>query len=206
MLTASDTERFWNKVEIQGPDDCWLWRAGLTGQGYGGFHLGGSTVMAHRVSYELTYGPVPEGLVIRHRECDNPPCVNPRHLMPGTHRQNKADSTGKMRHLFGERHHKTPLSETDVRAIRTDHLRGARPVDLAKTYGISNVAIINILKGQSWRCVTHGISVYRTHRADETAYRRTRITALRKEGRTQAEVAALLGISQAAVSNLENAT
>lgn len=195
-------ERFWTKVEVAGPDECWIWTAGKNSQGYGYFWHSGSGHAAHRFSYELTFGPVPEGLVIRHKECDNPPCVNPRHLMPGTVKQNKADETGKMRHLFGERHHMTPLSEADVVSMRAEHVEGARPFELASRYRISKQAVIKILKGESWRCITHAVNVYVPYRKQETDQRLALIRELRPT-HTQQEVAERLGITQAAVSYLE---
>lgn len=201
-MEGSVIERFWSKVAVAGPDDCWLWTAGCNSQGYGYFWAGGQGHAAHRFSYELTFGPIPEGLLIRHKECDNPPCVNPRHLMPGTTQQNKDDETDRMRHLFGERHHMTPLSERDVMAIRSEHVEGARPYELASRYRISKQAVIKILKGESWRCVTHAVNVYVPYRSKETEARRELVARLRP-GHTQQEVADQLGITQAAVSYLE---
>lgn len=201
-MESSVIERFWDKVAVAEPDECWLWTAGKNGKGYGFFWFDGRGVAAHRFSYELTFGPVPEGLVIRHKECDNPPCVNPRHLMPGTVKQNKDDETGKMRHLFGERHHFTPLSEADVIAMRAEHVEGARPFELAARYRISKQAVIKILKGESWRCVTHAVNVYVPYRKQEFEARRELVAQLRPT-HTQQEVADRLGITQAAVSYLE---
>lgn len=72
-------ERFWARV--QKTETCWLW-TGATSQGYGVISVGGykgKNLMAHRVAYELTKGPIPEGLVIDHL-CRAPRCVNPDHL------------------------------------------------------------------------------------------------------------------------------
>jgi hypothetical protein len=94
-------QRFWPKVDKRGPDECWLWKAKRTkgGAGYGLIYSGVGTVMiyAHRVSWELANGcPVPEGLLVCH-SCDNPGCVNPAHLWPGTQSENLMDMVAKGR-------------------------------------------------------------------------------------------------------------
>lgn len=81
-------ERFWQNVDKDRPgSDCWWWTAGTNEHGYGQTHLPegrhGWTVKAHRVSYELTVGPIPAGLQLDHL-CRNRPCVNPAHLEPVT--------------------------------------------------------------------------------------------------------------------------
>src|SRR5262252_3697237 len=87
-------KRFWKKVQMEGPLECWLWLGTRNQLGYGitAVTLNGRTqrLRAHRVSYEFAYGPIPDGLHVRHR-CDTPPCVNPRHLIVGTRAQNMQD-------------------------------------------------------------------------------------------------------------------
>lgn len=80
-------ERFWAKVDRQGPDDCWLWQAGSMPQGYGNFFYNPGTLGAHVFAYETLVGPVLDGLELDHL-CRNPACVNPAHLEPVTHREN----------------------------------------------------------------------------------------------------------------------
>lgn len=90
--------RFWSKVDKSG--DCWVWVAGKWSSnpklGYGQFWKDGSMHKAYRVAWELTHGPIPPGAHVMH-VCDNPPCVNPEHLVLGTHGANMADKKRKGR-------------------------------------------------------------------------------------------------------------
>lgn len=82
-------ERFWNKVNRT--EGCWLWTGYVST--YGHFGMGGRTVDAHRVAYELTYGPIPPGAEIDHR-CFNKVCVRPDHLRLATSKQQKEHQAG----------------------------------------------------------------------------------------------------------------
>jgi HNH endonuclease len=91
------TERFWEKVEKT--DDCWLWLGNLNGNGYGYTKLEAPSrrnELAHRISWTLHFGPIPEGLFVCHH-CDTPPCVRPDHLFLGTHSDNMKDMWRKDR-------------------------------------------------------------------------------------------------------------
>lgn len=89
-------DRFEAKVERCPMSGCWLWTDAPNGSGYGRIFTGGRDVMAHRVSYEMHCGSIPDGLQVLHR-CDTPACVNPAHLFLGTHDDNMADMKRKGR-------------------------------------------------------------------------------------------------------------
>ncbi len=95
------TERFWEKVQIT--SGCWLWLGGFHRAGYGQINAGAPNprmILAHRVAWELTLGPIPNGLLVLHY-CDNPPRVNPSHLFLGTQRDNVKDMMQKGRNRSG---------------------------------------------------------------------------------------------------------
>ena len=84
---AALAARFWSKVDVRGDADCWLWTAAKDKFGYGRFMCLGRNAKAQRVSYELTHGPIPAGMVTDHK-CRNRQCVNPRHLEPVSNVEN----------------------------------------------------------------------------------------------------------------------
>lgn len=92
-------KRFFDKINKT--DDCWLWTAALRGKtGYGAFKLNGKVIDAHRFSYELHNGVIPENMLVCHI-CDNRKCVNPSHLFLGTYKDNHQDGVNKGRIING---------------------------------------------------------------------------------------------------------
>ena len=92
--------RLWLNIDqLGGPEACWPW-LGKQRYGYGQIWASGRLVLAHRLVWELTLGPIQPGLCVLHR-CDNPPCCNPAHLFLGTKADNVADMMAKGRHAAG---------------------------------------------------------------------------------------------------------
>lgn len=144
-------ERFWRRVEKT--EGCWYWRGALDRPGYGMTGFGGTGNKAHRFSYELHYGPIPNGLLVCHK-CDNPPCVNPEHLFVGTNADNIADMIAKGRAAIrkGELHHKAKLKDADVLSIRERYSQGGMPErGLATIYGVSSSTIDDIVHYRRWK-------------------------------------------------------
>jgi uncharacterized coiled-coil protein SlyX len=99
-LTREDyIRKFWEKVDKNGPNGCWIWIGAKNNKGYGNFSNNIGSKTSHRFSFELANGKIEDGLIICHK-CDNPPCVNPDHLFKGTHADNMQDAINKGRLNF----------------------------------------------------------------------------------------------------------
>lgn len=117
VVSAVDRERFWSKVEVRGPDECWPWRRGKFKEGYGAFSLFRKLLKSHRVAYELTFGKMLNGTLGCHH-CDNPPCCNPGHIFMGTHGDNIKDMMDKGRAKTGRAHWTKTHPEFIIRGDR----------------------------------------------------------------------------------------
>lgn len=138
-------ERFWEKVAIGAPDQCWLWTAGTVSDGagmfYGAVRHEGKPRRAHVVSYILEHGEVPDGMCVCHT-CDVPLCVNPAHLWLGTRGQNNADMVAKGRHVprsfdHGTANPMTKVTPAMIAEIVTLHEQGWTYADIAVKLNIS---------------------------------------------------------------------
>jgi len=155
-LTGSDIKRFWSKVVKGLRDDCWLWMAALEHgrfkhrQGYGVIRVQGRLVRAHTISYALVHG-YDHGLFVLH-ECDEPRCVNPRHLKGGTQRQNLEDmrARGRNRKARGSASGKSKLEASDVHQIRERLKEGEKNIVLAREFGVHSASITDIKMGRTW--------------------------------------------------------
>ena len=101
------------------------------------------------MSYELANGTIPEGLVVRHT-CDNRRCVNPAHLITGTHEENMRDMTERERQARGENQGSVKLTEEQVKEIRAIG-NSQRQVDIAEKYGIKQGQVGKILRKVNWK-------------------------------------------------------
>lgn len=151
-MTEKQKARFWAKVEKT--DGCWNWTAALNGRGYGQIKISGTrkNTTAHRMSYEMHYGAIRDGLWVLHK-CDNPRCVNPDHLFLGNAAVNVADMDAKGRRVVadnrGSRNGRAVLNASAVEQIRL--LCGSvRRADLSRMFGVGKSQIHRIATGKQW--------------------------------------------------------
>ena len=132
-------ERFWSKVDIQGPNDCWLWTAYKDKNGYGNFWFNGKTIKAHRMVWSFINKEIANGICACHT-CDTPPCVNPSHLWLGTPQNNTDDMMRKGRYInvyslqtHCKRGHEYTVENTRIRERNDGFRRECKECD--KIYG-----------------------------------------------------------------------
>lgn len=160
-------QRFWANVIVS--DGCWAWASSKSRDGYGkiSVNIEGrcKSLRAHRVSWEIHNGPIPEGLLVCHH-CDNPECTNPDHLFLGTVKDNSEDMVAKGRSVRGskrapdttprgEKNSHAILTEDDVRYIRQLYHSDATQttIRLAAQFGVQTACISKIVLRHSWKHV-----------------------------------------------------
>ncbi len=147
-------ERFMGRLDRSASTtSCWMW-IGTKRLGYGRLAWGGRWYNAHRFSWELFNGPIPQGLHVLHL-CDEPSCCNPDHLFLGTHSANMRDREEKGRHNAprGSHHGRAKLADPQVREIRRLAETGTQQKTLARQYGISEFSISCIVRRKTWKHV-----------------------------------------------------
>lgn len=145
---TNSAEHFWERVEKS--DGCWEWQGARHTGGYGAVCADGVQMQAHRRSWELTYGPIPKGLVVCHR-CDNRPCVRPDHLFLGTAKENCQDMLAKGRAGFGGEKNNTCLITEEVAKAILRSKGDESGADVARSFGVSTSIVYRIWNGITWK-------------------------------------------------------
>jgi hypothetical protein len=155
-------ERFWLKVHKT--QSCWLWIGAKWPFGHGKIKNGKRTLVAHRISWEIHFGVIPDGLCVLHK-CDIPSCVNPDHLFLGTKTDNNLDRDSKNRQASGDRsglrvhpdrvcrgekQWNSKLTPSDVDEIRLRFSMGESQTSLSKIFPVCQSHISKIILNQAW--------------------------------------------------------
>lgn len=140
---------------VRRTDLCWLWLGSHDRYGYGLFWINGRTALAHRIAWELSDGPIPEGLHILHR-CNQPACVRVDHLYLGTHTDNMRDRSALERQP-------RKLTYMQVAAAREAYQRGGVTYkELAHSCGVTTATMRLAVTGRTWRHEKRLASIYNT--------------------------------------------
>ena len=138
--------------------DCINWSKCLDRDGYGLTTRNNKTYRAHRLAYcdyhNIDHSDI-QGQVVRHT-CDNPKCVNPAHLVIGTHQDNMDDRAVRNRTAKGEANGRAKLSEVDIKTIRNRYIRGSKEhglLAIAKDFGVTKPTVSNIINRHNWQSV-----------------------------------------------------
>jgi hypothetical protein len=151
-ITKEQLNNFWNKVSKRGENDCWEWKGWRKpGTNYGLVRINGRQLRVHRVSWIIKFGEILKGMCVCHH-CDNPACVNPKHLFLGTHSDNMRDMWNKGRKSHkGELHPYAKLKKTDVFKIRKMYKgRYGQLAELGRKFDVSPEPIGLIVKNYRW--------------------------------------------------------
>jgi hypothetical protein len=140
-------DRIGSQYHVNPTTGCWEWSGSKDKDGYGKIHARENGILvrfsAHRLSYMLHNGDIPEGLWVLHK-CDNPSCINPDHLFLGSVKDNVRDMNGK------GRHRKEKLTEPEVMEMYRSHQNGVSAYQIAAKFGISHNHAWKIVTGKAW--------------------------------------------------------
>ena len=191
--------RFWNKTRENPETGCIEWTAGTSPSGYGEFYYKGKTRRAHRVVYEMVFGPFSEDLIVRHT-CDNKKCVNPDHLLLGTQKDNASDRVERQLMPNGEAVWSSKLTEKDVLTIRKKYANGVSSSALAAEYGLHRATVSSIVYGRTWKHLGGNIQ----SRTPRTKLTKDDVKEIRLSDDTHTNIARKYGVSQSQITRIKN--
>jgi len=164
-LTQKDIDRFYSHIITDWkncPDDCWKMDYTPDRNGHYNIGINNTPHKAHRISYYIYNGKIPNDLLIRHT-CNNPSCVNPNHLLPGTVQDNSDDMVAANRQAKGTDVFGSKLTDDIVRCILTDiyngRYDGQSATYISKIYNVNYIAIMRILRGLTWTHITNQLII-----------------------------------------------
>ena len=146
-------ERFFAKVNKDAPDGCWEWTASMRVRDYGGFVFYGENMLAHRASWIIHNGDIPENMCVLHK-CDNPTCVNPDHLFLGTQADNVTDMCVKGRKAIftGDNNSNSKLNTRNVLDIRKHwSAKKMTRIEMAEFFKVDITTINRVISRSTWQ-------------------------------------------------------
>lgn len=159
---ASITERFGRYVYLSLNTGCWEWRGAKNEHGYGVIGKeggrGAGNSKAHRLSYQIFCDTIPTPKELICHKCDNPSCVNPKHLFVGSPKDNTADMIAKGRNSkpplrYGEANPRSKLTEERVLNVRQLSKQGLTSRRIARLHSVDKNTVLAIINHKTWRHV-----------------------------------------------------
>lgn len=138
-----------SKVKINTSTGCWEFQGFRNKEGYGRMGWRGKQWSAHRLSYVIFNGSIQDTMQIQHI-CNNPGCVNPKHLKEGNPSQNSAYMLACRRQIKGEKCHFAKLRKSDINEIRIMRMNGVSYNDIAKKYNVNITTVESVIYGKTW--------------------------------------------------------
>lgn len=160
MSLPNTPEKFWSRVRIGEPDECWEWQGGKNNLGYGLSSWQGRCVTAHRLAMHLTNPRIPVsapkdrlGTGFMLHQCDNPCCCNPKHIEIGTYSKNQKEAYERKRRAQpkGQYHSMAKITNAQASQIRIRSFLGESSTKLAVEFGVSQPAISQIRRGVTYK-------------------------------------------------------
>jgi hypothetical protein len=148
--TLTLNETFLALLPVGEDNACWEWPMLKPDTRYGTLTYYYRHYYAHRLSYEVHHGPIPDGMIVCHR-CDNPPCCNPAHLFLGTDQDNSNDKLAKGRQTRGEDLHAAKLTENQVLEMRYLYSTGWLQEELSAAFGVTRSNVSMVIAGKTWK-------------------------------------------------------
>lgn len=149
-------QRFWDKVDVRGEDDCWPWQAHRHPSGYGIFWDNGKNVRANRMALIFSGHPPPFEEAMSLHSCDNPPCCNPKHLRWGTASENTQDFILRKGGHRGENSANASIDTTAASSIMKMRMEGKNISSISEALGIPKSTVEPVYTGRSWAHL-HGV-------------------------------------------------